>query len=293
METIGNLVEYNPYNMSLSKQDKVAKKRTIEIHNNMVDGKLFETDRLVLRELRKEDKYDIHDALRKEGVVEFLKFKKYQKVKNAIKYLKPMLKRYADGWGDYPTDYGIVDKETGKVVGVIGISLDSGTGYGSVEFDYWLNSSAWKKGYMTETLIGASDFIEKNGLARRIGLSHGTHNPESGRAARRAGFEFWGKNKGSHSNPRWGVEDEYFLVKILNNANCYVEMEPKSEIELIKDERMLLNNTAAQMAYDIEIGFDDGLGSYEARSRLARQALAACDVRAEQIEKGIGEPVYI
>jgi len=302
----GNYDYYNPFDMSLNNQDIVGKERTKAIHEKMTNGVLFETDRLVLRELRPEDRWDIYEGLSDEKVVNSLKLteavseeedaeriaiNKYTSVENADRYLAPMIERYKDGWGDYPTDYGIVDKQTGKVLGVIGITLESGTGFGSVEADYWLNSSAWHNGYMTEALKGMIGFIAENGLARRIGASHNIANKASGRVMRAAGMQLQGELLGTHSNDNYGVVNEAFLVMILPIAEC-TKITAKSELDLLKEERKLLNNTAAQMAYDIEIGFNDGL-SYEERARSNLQARQACDFREWQIKNGIGEPVYI
>ena len=99
-----------------------------------------------------------------------------------------MLRRYRLG---EPSSWGIVWKETGRVIGTIGFMWIQEEN-ASAEVGYSLARPFWNRGIMTEALSMVLDFGFRRLGLNRIEAQHETDNPASGAVMRKAGMLYEG-----------------------------------------------------------------------------------------------------
>lgn len=81
----------------------------------------------------------------------------------------------------------IIERETGKIVGNIGLMVRDWS-FGSFEIGYWLRSSAQGHGYMTEATRLVTDFAFDHLEANRVQIRCDAENDRSAAVPRRLGF---------------------------------------------------------------------------------------------------------
>lgn len=94
---------------------------------------------------------------------------------------------YADGDG---ATFAITLRETGEVVGAIGLTLHSHNQ--RAEMGYWLGVAYWGCGYMTEAARAVLEFAFETLHLNRVYASYFTRNPASGRVMQKAGMKYEG-----------------------------------------------------------------------------------------------------
>lgn len=148
--------------------------------------KIFETDRLIIREWEMKDKNDLYEYASNPEVTKYLTFPTYTSIQCAIDRINDLLARYQVN--GYIQDYAIELKEACKVIGSIGIVQYKQENEGCVEIGYCLSPSYQHFGYMTEALKGYIKYIKANSIAKRIQAKHDVENYKSGMVMQRAGM---------------------------------------------------------------------------------------------------------
>ena len=152
--------------------------------------KIFETERLIIREWQAKDYYDLYEYASDENVTKFLTFPTYKDLETAKVRIEDVKKQYAEG--GMIADYCIELKEADKVIGSIGIVNYKEKNGGCAEIGYVLNPRFQGYGFMTESLVNMFKYIKKNQIAKRIELKHDVENVKSGNVMKRAGMTFEG-----------------------------------------------------------------------------------------------------
>lgn len=144
----------------------------------------IETKRLLLRRMTMKDAQDIFEYSRDPEVARHVLWSAQKHISEAKEYVRYMTKRYRD---DLPSSWGIIDKESGKLVGTIGyMSLSEENA--SVEVGYSLARWLWGKGLMTEALRAVIDYTFDAMDINRIEAQHELLNPSSGRVMEKCGM---------------------------------------------------------------------------------------------------------
>lgn len=96
--------------------------------------------------------------------------------------------------------WSIREKETGKVVGSIGLEPDRRReDVASMEMGYSLAEEAWGKGYMTEAAKAVIDYAFQEYNLVALGICTGPENKRSQRVIEKCGFVYEGRQrKGYH-----------------------------------------------------------------------------------------------
>ncbi|MDV5167611.1 GNAT family N-acetyltransferase [Photobacterium rosenbergii] len=85
--------------------------------------------------------------------------------------------------------YSILEKETGQFIGAIGLLVrDKAVPY--FEIGYWLRTSAYGCGYMTEAVNCLTDYAFNELKANRVEITAAEQNYPSRAVAERCGFKF-------------------------------------------------------------------------------------------------------
>lgn len=144
----------------------------------------LETPRLVLRRIAMSDAKDIFSYSRDEEVARYVLWTAQKNMGEAKAYCRYMLRRYRS---DEPSSWGIVQKETGRLVGTIGY-MDYSEDNASVEIGYSLAHWLWNGGYMTEALARVIGYTFDAMEINRIEAQHELANPASGRVMEKCGM---------------------------------------------------------------------------------------------------------
>ncbi len=153
---------------------------------------VLETPRLILRPMTMRDAADIFSFSRDPQVAQHVLWSAHRTLSDSKNYLRYILRQYRDG---APSSYGIVYRETGRVVGTIGFMWYNRE-YRSAEVGYSLARWLWNKGLMTEALSAVLDmgFLELN--LHRMEAQHEVTNPASGRVMEKCGMLYEGCLRG-------------------------------------------------------------------------------------------------
>ena len=161
-------------------------------------GKIYETERLIIRQWEDKDYKDLYEYVSDEKVTRFLSFPTYTSIETAKERISYIKKLYDENCIE--VDYCIEHKDTKKVIGSIGIVKYKEKNEGEVEIGYILNPKFEGNGYMTEALIGMFKYVKSKNLAKRIVLRHDVDNFKSGNVMKRAGMTFEGVLRKSGEN---------------------------------------------------------------------------------------------
>ena len=149
---------------------------------------VIETPRLILRKMTMQDAMDVYHYARDPEVARHVLWDAHQSIWETRAYIRFLLYQYRNG---EPGSWGIVLKETGRVVGTIGYmsySPDNST----VEIGYSLSRELWGKGLMTEALDAVIAETFRVLQLHRIEAMHFTDNPASGRVMAKCGMQHEG-----------------------------------------------------------------------------------------------------
>ena len=164
-----------------------SRKATIMFGNS--DYGLFpmprlETERLVLRRITPKDAEDVFAYSRDEEVARYVLWSAQKKLKEAKEFCRFQQRRYR---GDEPSSWGIVLRETGRLVGTIGY-MEYNPDHATVELGYSLARWLWGRGYMTEALSRVIGYTFETMDVNRIEAQHELGNPASGRVMEKCGM---------------------------------------------------------------------------------------------------------
>ena len=161
-------------------------------------AKIFETDRLIIREWERKDRDDLYEYASDPIVTKFLTFPTYTSMQDADDRINFLLESYKNE--EYKQDYAIELKSERKVIGSIGIVQHSAKNEGMAEIGYCLNRKYQGHGYMTEALTGYIKYIKEHDIAKRIVAEHDVENIKSGNVMKRAGMTFEGIRRKAGKN---------------------------------------------------------------------------------------------
>lgn len=171
----------------------------------------LETKRLVLRPVSMKDAADMFAYSRDPQVARHVLWEVHQSLSDTKGYLRYILTQYRNG---APSSWGIVLKETNRLVGTIGFMACNETDK-VAEVGYSLARSCWNQGLMTEALQAV--LAECFGTLRlhRVEAMHESDNPSSGRVMAKCGMTHEGHlrgkvfNKGAFRDVEiWGIVRE-------------------------------------------------------------------------------------
>lgn len=145
----------------------------------------LETERLLLRALTMRDAQDMFAYSKDPDVAQYVLWDAHENIGQTRSYLRFILRQYRNG---EPTSYGIVLKETGKVIGTIGFMWLNQESR-SAEIGYSLAREYWNQGLMTEALKALIDFSFNRLRLNRLEAQHDTRNPASGKVMLHCGMK--------------------------------------------------------------------------------------------------------
>ncbi|MGE6487819.1 GNAT family N-acetyltransferase [Paenisporosarcina sp. NPDC076898] len=105
--------------------------------------------------------------------------------------------------------YGVVEKESGLVIGAAGFNIANGLE--KVELIYHFSKSSWGKGYATEAAISCIELAKQTIGVQRIFASADPKNNSSTKILKKAGFQYMGMKWFNDTNQ----EEPYFEYQIL------------------------------------------------------------------------------
>ena len=120
----------------------------LKIEDIFADLKTLETSRLVLRKLKVEDAQDMFEYCSDEEMTPFLTWDAHKTIDDSMVFIQKTIEKYKKS---QVGEWGIVLKETGKLVGTCGF-LWWMPECGRVELAYAIARSLWGKGLMTEAV---------------------------------------------------------------------------------------------------------------------------------------------
>ncbi len=90
-------------------------------------------------------------------------------------------------------DFAITEKDSGKLVGAIGIGNDQKNKNG--ELGYWIDEQCWRNGYATEATKAIIDYVFNVKGFHRVFARHYKSNPASGKVMIKTGMSYEGELK--------------------------------------------------------------------------------------------------
>ncbi len=153
---------------------------------------VLETQRLTLRRLTLRDARDMYRYAKDPEVARHVLWQAHRDVSETRAYLRYILYQYHAG---EPSSWGIVDRESGHVIGTIGFMAYSAE-HRFVEIGYSLSRAHWGQGLMTEALQAVlAECLGVLGL-NRVEAVHFPDNPSSGRVMEKCGMKYEGRMRG-------------------------------------------------------------------------------------------------
>ena len=129
--------------------------------------RMFETERLILRKIIKEDFEELHRLFRDPEVMQYVADIKTEK--DTTDWISIVQKSYREkGYGPW----AVILKNTSKLIGYCGTYLQQGVeGKDEVELLYGFQKSYWNKGYATEAAKAAFIYVRDTyNISRFISL---------------------------------------------------------------------------------------------------------------------------
>lgn len=149
----------------------------------------LETDRLILRKVRKEDAEEAYYSWCNSDVVDrYVLFKKH----DSVEVTKELYENWEKEYDDLLTYRWIVSlKDTKELIGTIDVSKKF-LCFGTCEIGYCYGERFWNKGYGTESLKAVIKYLFEEAEAELVCAEHMEKNPGSGRVMEKAGLKYEG-----------------------------------------------------------------------------------------------------
>ena len=155
-------------------------KKYLEI---LEDHKTLQTDRLILRPMTLDDAEDMFEYASDARTVKYLLFDPHESIDVSSMVI-------TNNFLGKAGMYGIVLKETDKVIGTIDIRPDDENQKAS--FGYVINKKYWNKGYMTEALNCILNVCFDILKVHRVESTHYDGNVASGKVMQKCGMKYEG-----------------------------------------------------------------------------------------------------
>lgn len=158
---------------------------TQDIFRNL---KTLETERLILRKMTLEDAEDMFEYASDPDVAKYTTWDAHQSIKDSKFFLEIVVERYKNR---QITDWGIVHKEEGKLIGTCGFA-ECHLFHSRAEIGYALSRKYWRQGYMSEAVTAIIRFGFQTMNLNRIEARCEVENIASARVMEKVGMQFEG-----------------------------------------------------------------------------------------------------
>lgn len=138
---------------------------------------MIETKRLMLRPIALSDASDLFELFCDPVANHFLPWFAHQTINDTRLFIQA---RYLN----VPYRMGIVLKESGRMIGIIGVSPGEAN-----DFGYALHPHHWHQGFATEAGLAMLDHLRECGVPY-VTATHDVLNPASGRVLSKLGFNY-------------------------------------------------------------------------------------------------------
>ena len=166
---------------------------------------ILETKRLVLRELTQED-FGALCAILQDPEVMYA-YEHAFSLQEAQEWLERQLGRYQkDGFGLW----GVTHKETGRIIGQCGLTMQDCDGRQVMEVGYLFQKAHWHKGYATEAAIACRDYAFHTLGAQEVYSIIRDSNTASQAVAVRNGMT----RVGSFTKHYYGMEMPHYIYRV-------------------------------------------------------------------------------
>ena len=145
---------------------------------------VLQTERLILRPLRGKDAADIYAYASDPEVARYVLWEPHRSVAETRSYIRYIRALYRRG---LPASWGVVHRETGRVIGTIGFMWFSDVNC-SAEVGYSFSRAFWNAGYATEALHAVISSVFSSLPLHRLEAQHDVRNPASGRVMEKCGM---------------------------------------------------------------------------------------------------------
>lgn len=144
----------------------------------------LETADLLLRKPRMKDAEDIYGYASDPEVARFVLWEPHSSLSDTRAFVRELRRRIREGW---PSSWVVVHRETGKVIGTIGLIWYSDENR-SAELGYSFSRAFWDHGYATQALGAVIDECFRSLPVNRLEAQHDVRNPASGRVMQKCGM---------------------------------------------------------------------------------------------------------
>ncbi|MGE1015812.1 GNAT family N-acetyltransferase [Bacillus wiedmannii] len=146
---------------------------------------VLETERLILREITKEDSKAIFDYFSRENVTQFYGMNSFKDLKEAETLVENFQSAFHDKRG---IRWGIVTKTENEFIGTIGFHAWSPQ-HKRTEIGYEIHPDYWRKGYISEAVRTVITYGFNKWDLNRIGAIIFTDNIASHKSVQKFGFK--------------------------------------------------------------------------------------------------------
>ncbi len=148
----------------------------------------LETNRLIFRELRRSDLYDVYEYASNPLTSKYLLWEPHSSIEYTREFIEIVISKYKSG--EY-NDWAIVHKEHNKMIGTCGFTrIDEENNV--VEIGYVLNPAYWGMGIATEAVEKIIEFAFVELQANRIEAKFIFGNESSLAVMKKVGMKFEG-----------------------------------------------------------------------------------------------------
>lgn len=149
---------------------------------------VLETERLILRPMTAEDAPSaFSNWTSDEDVARFMRWEKHNKIEETIAWLEA---EEAMLGSDDVWNWGIVWKESGALIGSVGLVMNEAEGL--YELGYNVMKAHWGQGIATEAARRVMEFFRAELGQMTLFCCHAKDNPASGRVIEKLGFVYRG-----------------------------------------------------------------------------------------------------
>lgn len=142
----------------------------------------FETERLILREWREDDKDDLFEYAKNPVVGPFAGWKPHENVEESLKIIGHFINGQ-DCWA-------VELKESRKIIGSVGLHRQGYDGY--LSLGYVLSEPYWGRGYAVEASKKILEYAFNSLGNNIVAATHYPHNQRSKRVIEKLGFTYEG-----------------------------------------------------------------------------------------------------
>ncbi len=158
-----------------------------------MEGTVLETDRLILRPWRESDAEDMYEYAKDSDVGPNAGWKPHESLEES----RERAKRWAENWEkeeNTDLEFALVLKETGKVIGSLGLDCDGWRtkAPNSWSMGYVLSQSYWGQSLMPEAVSAGIDYAFGPLGAKLLAITHYPDNDRSRRVIEKSGFTYEG-----------------------------------------------------------------------------------------------------